>query len=70
MGFLPNVSEIGPEINCPRPVPRMKLEIINCALLTFKSSKSFAMSGKAGNIVSVPNAIIPNIIDTNIINSQ
>ena len=28
-GFLPNVSEIGPEINWPIPVPRMKLEIIN-----------------------------------------
>ena len=29
IGFLPNVSEIGPEINWPIPVPRMKLEIIN-----------------------------------------
>ena len=58
IGFLPKLSDSGPNINCPKPKPK-KIMVINSWLsLGFVIPSAELISGKAGNKASIDNATI------------
>ena len=55
--FLPKLSDNGPAKRVAIPIPTKKLEMMNCVLLGDDGINSEAMSGNAGSIASIENAI-------------
>ena len=65
----PNASDRGPVKNVPMPMPSTKDVRISCALFNASGLSSRPISGSAGNIASIENAITANIIAIKAINS-
>ncbi|GGZ86537.1 hypothetical protein GCM10007028_25780 [Algibacter mikhailovii] len=57
-GFLPKLSDSGPNINCPKPNPKKIIVISNWLSVLFIMFKCLPISGKAGNKASMDSATI------------
>jgi hypothetical protein len=56
MGLRPKLSDNGPNINCPNPIPKKIMVIINWwSFMTLTSSEA-RISGSAGNMASIDRA--------------
>lgn len=59
IGFLPKLSDKGPNSNCPQPIPK-KIMVINnwLSFLLFITPKEALIFGKAGSMASMERATI------------